>query len=517
MEGINLFEKLFAVSENSNSLDNFLNENIQIVYDFYNSNYSDTLTCKDSIERFILLKAKIIEQLDFKIGYNKTFISILLDFSERFNLNSAIPIIYSILESNEINIGHRLQAALLYMYNIDSSSRLVERFELICEKLQISIELEEDNETKALSTFLNYYATVILNTHIKFAESIRLKTQVAIEQSSYTFLKSKFISDALLVSLTNAASAYLQIQSIVDKLLSKVEFAQKYFIVDKEDLLIEENTDYSKLLLSSSQTFKSIRAIAVNKVRFLTNKNEIYYSLGRGVAILNEEAQMYSYLNSFGSAHHGKMLSALSKIQFESITNNVSLFDWGCGQGLASIAYYDYLKSKSISLNNTHLILIEPSVLCIKRAALHVKSFDNNIAVRTICKDLDSLKKYDLKSIDTNIKIHFFSNILDVDDFSIPKLISLIESTQKGVNYFVCVSPYVTDAKTERLDSFYKYFEAKYETFELLGDKTNGGRKEDEYWSCNNKYKNCMCAGHPFDCDGEKKWTRVIRVFKIEL
>ena len=138
-----------------------------------------------------------------------------------------------------------------------------------------------------------------------------------------------------------------------------------------------------------------------------------------------------------------------------------------------------------------------------------------NSAIKTIYKDIDSLTLFDVETDTKNTKIHFFSNILDVEDFSMIKLIDLIESTQKGLNYFLCVSPYITDKKTDRVDGFRRYFEKKYNSYKTLGVDTNGGRFDDEYWCCNNKYKNCMCSTHPYHCNGEKKWTRIIRVFKV--
>lgn len=81
----NLFDKLFEVSDTADSLDKFLNENMQTVNEFYNSNYACILLSKNSIEKFILLKNTIITQLDFSKSYAKSFVLILLDFCERFN------------------------------------------------------------------------------------------------------------------------------------------------------------------------------------------------------------------------------------------------------------------------------------------------------------------------------------------------------------------------------------------------------------------------------------------------
>lgn len=509
-----MFDKLYTVTD----LDAFLKEDIHIFNELNNSEYRSILNTKDSIERFILLKSSIIEKLDYQKSYNKAFISILLDYCERFNFRAATQIVYFILESNEINIGHRLQAALLFLYNIDSNPTLVGRFDLICQKLQTSIELEEDNDRKAVSTFLNYFSIVIRDTkpHVQYALEVKAKIEYSLSNNLFPFLKSEAIIKALKINLNEADVAFEQIQSIIDYLLAKTGFVKPVFEEDENVLLIENDTDYSKILNITAKSFKSVRKISVNKFNGIPEKVEVYNSLGRGVAKLESESQMYSYMNSFGSSHHAKMISALDKISFDEIDNDAELFDWSCGQGLASMVFYEYMQSKSISLSIISVTLIEPSNICLKRAALHVKHFDKNSIIRTVNKDFDSLKNNDVNSSRNNIKIHFFSNILDVDDFSITYLIGLIENTQKGLNYFVCVSPYITDAKADRVDSFSRHF-SQFDTYELLGEKTTGGRLDEEYWNCNNKYKNCMCSSHPHTCNGKNKWTRVIRVFKVKL
>jgi len=513
---MNLFEKLFSISDTADSLDSFLKENIQSINELSNSVYKSIIDSKDSIERFILLKGNIIEHVDFQKSYNRAFISILLDFCERFNFISATPKIYSILEKNKINIGHRLQAALLFLYNIDCNSRLVERFELICEKIQTSIEFEEDNEKRAVSTFLNYYSIVIHDTHLEFAEQVKHKIKNAVLNDTYLFLKNPYILDALSFDLLDLQSAFNRIQSVIDFILEKTDFVEPFFEKEENEFLIEGTSEYSTILNKTSTKFKSIRKISVNKINEMPEKDEIYYSLGRGVSILQNESQMFSYMKSFGSAHHAKMLSALKNIPFNEIKNNVELFDWSCGQGLASMTFFEYLKDNSTNLNIESLTLIEPSIICLKRAALHARHFNKNCNITTICKVINSINVKDIISHDINTKIHFFSNILDVDDFSITYLIDLIEKNCKGINYFICVSPYITDIKTDRVDSFCRYF-TQFDTFKLLAEKTNGGRQDDDYWNCNNKYRGCMCPTHPHFCNGKNKWTRVLRIFNVEI
>jgi hypothetical protein len=77
----------------------------------------------------------------------------------------------------------------------------------------------------------------------------------------------------------------------------------------------------------------------------------------------------------------------------------------------------------------------------------------------------------------------------------------------------VSVSPYIDEIKTERLESFKRYFESKYDSFELLMDAQNSKNSNASYWNCNNNYKNGKCFEHK-ENGCINKWTRVIIVFK---
>ena len=82
--------------------------------------------------------------------------------------------------------------------------------------------------------------------------------------------------------------------------------------------------------------------------------------------------------------------------------------------------------------------------------------------------------------------------VLDVDLFSMSKLIYNIKSVFKGDNIFICVSPYINEYKTQRLDDFVEAFK-EYPSFQLL-EKQN--QKAGEW---------------------ESKWTRVVRVFSVTI
>ena len=92
-----------------------------------------------------------------------------------------------------------------------------------------------------------------------------------------------------------------------------------------------------------------------------------------------------------------------------------------------------------------------------------------------------------------NTKIHLFSNILDIDLFSMTKLISLIKNNFKGSNIFICVSPFVSEVKTERIEGFVNSF-SNLSKFDL---KTNISERNGEWTG--------------------KTWSRVVRVFSVDI
>ena len=506
-----LFDTLFEISDSANSLDSFLNENMQLINEFYNSNYAGILLSKNSIESFILLKYSAIYELDFSKSYNKSFALMLLDFCERFNFIAATPRIYAILEKYEISLNSRLQAALLFLYpKPKTNSELVDKFDSICEKIQLGIDTEEDNENKSIATFLNYYGIVVNDTRLEYAEQVRTKISSAIQNKVYPFLQNENILTIVDVELHDLAIAYIQIQTVIDKVLGKEERFLSASDVEREkieegvEFVIEVDTDYSNELISVDNDFDSIRSISLRHA----GSDKIP---GRGVKILDSESELFGYFKSFGNMHKAKLQAAFEALP-DRFCSKISIIDWGCGQGFASMLFLE--KYGTNNINN--IILIEPSEIAVKRASLHIKKYNMDIPIRTVCKKLDELTEEDIKDELGNITVHLFSNILDIDDYSQNKLISLIESRLRPINYFICVSPYIDDIKAERLESFKRYFENKYPSFELLLDLQNSKNANDAYWNCNNNFKRSRCVDHgQYGC--RKQLTRVMKVFSIDL
>ena len=198
-------------------------------------------------------------------------------------------------------------------------------------------------------------------------------------------------------------------------------------------------------------------------------------------------------MKSYGLMHKAKLLAAFSHFPFNEIKDkSIDIYDWSCGQGLASIVLLEYLMDNNIVMNINRITLIEPSEIALKRASLHVKHFDSEVTVRTILKDMDSLEIADVSSIEGNAQIHLFSNILDVETYSMQHLIEIIKQGFKGNNYMFCVSPCINDVKTARLDSFVNSFSEMPQFNMIFQDIASRGE-----WTNN--------------------WTKLIKTFKVDL
>lgn len=486
-----LVEDLQNASGDVASLQNYLSDNFEQVYDFFtHQKHSDLVVSRDKLNRYIQLNRNVILQLDIDNKTNLAFISLLLDISEELGLISSFLFLYDYLKGKEFNIGERLKAASLYLIGVITADDYVDRYETIYGHLQLSSETEEDNTDRVLMTMVNYYAQVIHDFgefNIGKVLELKAKIEKSLSDFEFSFLHNKLIEDVLNVDFGSFSDAYLSIHALLDSFLGRDIVKPVY----RKEFLLESGTEYCDLLAGVANSFKAVREISVRKYQ-LIKSDSIFKSLGRGVAILTDENQLYAYMNSYGSMHYEKLIEAfktLPKAFFEEETN---IIDWGCGQAMASMAYFDFLNQLGTEQEIKNLTLIEPSEIALKRASLHIRNFSPATDIQTINKDLDALMNEDFNTNKTNTHLHLFSNIMDIDEFSLTALLQLVESNFPGDNYFICVSPYINDTRSSRLDAFVKFFSKKKDFSKIATIENRPGQ-----W--------------------KGSWTRVVRVFKASL
>lgn len=220
---------------------------------------------------------------------------------------------------------------------------------------------------------------------------------------------------------------------------------------------IEEYTNQIKAL--QMPTFKEIKKIACNAISGLNTKEKdsIYYSLNRGVNLLSTHEQLCQYLYSYGDMHEAKIHAALSHLQPEKYhEKTLQIIDWGCGQGLASICFLDYLRDNSIDVDIERILLIEPSQIALNRAKLHLSPYVESAKIATLNKYVNGVTAENIVS-NVDITIHFFSNILDVDSVNIKQLAQTLADAICAEHYFICVGP--LNANNQRIDAFYNWFQ----------------------------------------------------------
>lgn len=507
-----LFEELIHHSSTTEELDTYLELNIGKLYSLSNEPYSTLNDEKVAMKYFVATKRSIYGALYFDKSYNKAFISILFDLYERFGLTNIVAI-EDILQKKGLSIGTRREAAKLFLLNVKEPKNYIDRFEKICELLDIAIEYEEDNEKRSLVTFVNFYLKVLRDASDIYFLAFRQKVEEQFSRLQFKIFRHEFLVDIFSVKIDNKDEAEQEIQLRIDDYLnasSVLAFDPSYF---GEDFLIESGSKYSDLIADlvtrEIVSFSNIRSISAKM-------SDGRVDTGRGVKILTTEEELLGYMRRFGNMHNAKLNSAFEFLQ-GMIDTPVNLYDWGCGQALASMSFMDNFGANNVK----SAILIEPSVKSIMRASLHLRCYQPNLPIKTIVKKFNDLVPDDFPQRKAGVNVHLFSNVLDMDDYDQTELIDLVDETLSGVNYFVCVSPYIDDVKTDRVDQFKRHFELKYNGyFDMLGSQQTTNSEIDDYWHCNNNYNGyfnsqfCEYGPHKW-CGCKNQWTRVIRVFKV--
>lgn len=487
---MNFPKRLFDASNSPENLADFIQNNSIEIYDFFISQKnSSILIHRGEIEKYILPKYGIYRHLDFTDSKNQTFLFCLLDISQRFGLATEFEQLYNLSNQNNISLNSRLKATSKFLIGINSIDDYENRISEILSDLSSSFLKEEDNEQKTISTLIHFYTEVFYNFGQQNTERViefRKKLLKELQKDEYKFLHTKSVDEVLSYSLDNIDDLYKAVHTKLDEILER---ASQYLAFNLEPHLIEVDSYYAKLLITISANFKEIQKLCADLYSVVAS-NEIFWSLQRGVKVLTEQNQLLAYLNSYGKMHHAKMISAISAIEQNDLQEELEIYDWGCGQGLASVCFMEYLSKQNINYSVNKFTLIEPSEIAIKRASLHLRKFTSDIQIVTINKDLDSLEDSDFENTESRTKIHLFSNILDIDLFSMTDLIHLIKDNFKGENIFVCVSPFVDNFKTERINGFVQSFNNN-PNFNIV---CNISERKGEWTGTN--------------------WSRVVRVFK---
>ena len=258
-------------------------------------------------------------------------------------------------------------------------------------------------------------------------------------------------------------------------------------------MIIEQGTNYAyKLQYMTDPTFDKVRTLSVKFYRELPKpmQDELYEALNRGIDILDSEPQMEAYMHAFGKMHQAKLEYAFDKLPDDFLEEpEINIIDYGCGQALGTMCYADFLRQKGCGQKVKTITLIEPSEICLKRAALNASIFFPNAEIKTVNKSFDELTADDIVCSEKTPTLHILSNVMDILDFYLEDFVDLINDIICGYNHFVCVGP------------FFNY-----------SDKDD---RMEEFSSLLNGYDYCNECFDKYEFDEDKAWTANIVCFSI--
>ena len=486
----------------ADALVKLINGGAKELFDYFNATYLYLADDKHVWDELVLRNKQVLRSLDYSDPYVRAFLVCLLEYAVRFGLRAAIVSLMPLIREHDIVIGRYLEAVSNIFYpKISHSDELVGRFEHIFRLLHEAWLYEDAGDNDVVAAMLTYYAYVAENTHEQYAALFIEKLDEKVAE--WPLLER--VCDAV----SRSGSDIKAIYAFVDKILERNDAPIVAYEHGPE--LIEDNTDYAERLNSDNvkPDFVYIRELAKDfaEGRLLPQ---------RGTEIIDNVTDLADYMRSYGNMHFAKICSAFEE-PFPVIDDKTDIVDWGCGQSIATMASIEKIGADNINM----IVLIEPSELALKRAALHCRKLVPKANIITICSDFDSLEPDNLPKATSGQVVNILSNVLDMDCFSQQHLIGLIEASAREKNYFVCASPFKNEASVARLDTFRSYFQSKYRSYRLYHDVANSAI--GKYWMCNNRYcygvnrhGGSYYCGDYYDGNGcSRRWTRVLKVFSV--
>lgn len=457
------FKQDLSTLKNQNDFSDYL-ESCFVELEEYLLNISDEEIQKVKFDfedlLYDLLDWKLVQKQNSKI-----INAFLILLGEKFLQTSFIGAITIIIDYlPEGSTKTRLEASKLYLKVNDITKDYIQQSDAVLTLLEKSSHIDEYH-TNAIKTFLSFYQSALLQFERVQNESLANSLASALQASK---AKYTFLQDALLghffdrITQISIHDAFLLVSETLHAIAP-----QKIVCVSVSINITKEESEYAQTLYAlSNPTFDSIRDVSFKQLQSIGDTQDLYDRLIRGEAIIDDPDLLYKYFVSFGGKHKSKLYSAYDEVITKLQNKRFNIIDWGCGQGMATMVLLNYAKEKNIVLDIQNITLIEPSQLALSRALLHVDVLkQKEYRIQAINSDFDCLDTDDLKCENEYKTLHLFSNILDIENFSLDMdFMKKVSNIIKNDSVFICVSPNRNDKLNNRLDLFYNYFDENFDT-----------------------------------------------------
>ena len=174
----------------------------------------------------------------------------------------------------------------------------------------------------------------------------------------------------------------------------------------------------------------------------------------RATRALTSEQEAIFYIVAYGWQHHQSMQHLLSEaLNFTSdVQENIRVIDYGCGQGVATLAFMDHLAKKGIAQQRSlEVHLIEPSKVSLDIAKLLIerlaKVYGMQVSIHCQQRTLDNaLIPLNSECVET---FHLLSNVIDIETVqkALPNLAKQMKSCT-GKNFLLATCPKYSNTQT---------------------------------------------------------------------
>ena len=255
----------------------------------------------------------------------------------------------------------------------------------------------------------------------------------------------------------------------------------------------------------------------------------------RGRGLITNDTEAACYIAAYGDSHLKKLEGLFDGWNYDMLDCNFEIFDWGCGQGLATLVFMEKAPFE-VLLKLRKITLIDKSQFILEKAERYVRdeykyligawaSFHNmdRYAIEKkhrmcIEKKCDSLPMNDgsgLQKITVHQKkvVHLFSNVLDISGIDLNALADeIVQSEVDGIenyrNYILATHPGTDtfDSGGERMQQFIHQignYSGIWDVKENDGYLDNG-----KYWSHLFGYAECQGLTKAY-CDYMTEGARI--------
>ena len=178
---------------------------------------------------------------------------------------------------------------------------------------------------------------------------------------------------------------------------------------------------------------------------------------------------LISYMALYGLGHYQRMRAIFDHVQAQSSFQlaqpvKATIVDYGCGQGIATLAFLDHLIESEHHIEELNVILIEPSTMALERAIywINSKAQDAKIKINYTVHacNFDELDDDFLSCQHDYPYIHLFSNILDIYSTGTYSLYNLCQkiTNQQSEHFVFAVSPDFSSGNIG-FDTFHQYLQ----------------------------------------------------------